>query len=154
MSTRCRIDFVIKWIDENGKEHIERRCVYRHSDGYPEDVIPDLKKFLKWNAGRNNDVEYTTANFIYWSKRRMEKYLGKGEKWVDKDNNSICHIGFGVCAEDCWHGDLEYYYEVLLNSDIITKSKIIKSKVYEVKVYEMPDKKRSKIVNIPKFEEK
>lgn len=152
MSTRCRIDFIIKWIDEKGKEHTERRCVYRHNDGYPEGVIPDLKEFLEWNAGRNNDVEYTTANFIYWSKHRMEKYLREGEKWDDKDSNSICHIGFGVCAKDCWHGDLEYYYEVLLNDDT-TKSKIVKSKVYQVKVYKMPDRKYIKTVNISKFEE-
>ena len=39
MSTRCQIDFIVKWKDNKGKLHIERRRVYRHSDGYPEGVI-------------------------------------------------------------------------------------------------------------------
>ena len=125
MSTRCRIDFIVKWIDENGKEHTDIRCVYRHGDGYPEGVLPDLTEFLKWNNGRNNDVEYTTANFIYWSKRNMEKYLKEGEDW--NSPNSYARFGFGVCDKDCWHGDLEYYYEVF-------------PEIGEVKVYKMPDK--------------
>lgn len=127
MSTRCRIDFIVKWTDDAGKEHVERRCIYRHSDGYPEGVIPDLCEFLKWNAGRNGDVEYTAANFVYWSKRNFETYLKDGERWNDVNGNSISHIGFGVCAEDCWHGDLEYYYEVFAESNT-------------VKIYKMPSK--------------
>ena len=93
MSTRSQIEFKNIWKDKKKKEHSSSRTVYRHSDGYPEGVIPDLKAFLKWNEGRNGDVEYQTANFIYWSKRKHEElywnkdYTGKIEdpkaKWDD-----------------------------------------------------------------------
>ena len=62
MSTRCQIEFKVDG---------ERRTIYRHSDGYPDSkhgVVETLKQFLKWNRGRNTDIEYLTANFIFWSK--------------------------------------------------------------------------------------
>ena len=69
--------------------------VYRHSDGYPSAVIPDLLAFLAWST-RGGDVEYETANFLYWSKREREKP----------------QLGFGVCNNDELHGDVAYYYVV------------------------------------------
>ena len=48
-------------------------AVYVHHDGYPENMIPLLKEFLKWNKARNNDAGYTAANFIYWYKKRSLK---------------------------------------------------------------------------------
>lgn len=41
MSTRCQIEF------RSGKL---RRTVYRHWDGYPSAVIPDLLAFLAWST--------------------------------------------------------------------------------------------------------
>lgn len=126
MSTRCRIDFVEKWTDNKGKAHEHRRSIYRHSDGYPDGVLPDLKEFITWNRGRNGDLEYMTANFIYWSKRKMEEWLSRENnfKWdseeTQSDGNSWMKIGFGVCDPKCWHGDLEYYYEVSLEKGGIT----------------------------------
>ena len=43
MSTRCQIDFIVKYKDKKGKLHIQKRRVYMLNDGYPESVIPDLK---------------------------------------------------------------------------------------------------------------
>src|SRR4051812_22080499 len=57
MSTRCQIEF---------RSGSTRRTVYRHWDGYPSAVIPDLLAFLAWST-RRGDVEYETANFLYWS---------------------------------------------------------------------------------------
>ncbi|MBA7579574.1 hypothetical protein ES708_21445 [subsurface metagenome] len=37
--------------------------LYRHSNGYPDSVVPDLKEFLRWNGGRNSDIEYAAAAF-------------------------------------------------------------------------------------------
>src|SRR5260221_413469 len=65
-------------------------------DGYPSAVVPDLLAVLAWSR-RRGDVEYETANFLYWSKRE----LGASEQ-----------LGFGVCANDELHGDIEYYYVV------------------------------------------
>lgn len=85
MSTRCQIEF-----RNNGM----RRTVYRHSDGYPSSVIPDLLAFLQWST--RDDVEYEAANFLYWSKRNLDEQ----------------QLGFGICANDELHGDIEYYYVV------------------------------------------
>ncbi|MGK2855989.1 MAG: hypothetical protein ACSLFQ_02155, partial [Thermoanaerobaculia bacterium] len=63
MSTRCQIEF---------RRARQRRTVYRHWDGYPSAVIPDLLAFLAWST-RSGDVEYETANFLYWSKRGMDE---------------------------------------------------------------------------------
>ena len=142
MSTRCQLEFQNVWTDKDGKEQIDRRTVYRHSDGYPEGVIPDLKSFLKWNKGRNSDVEYCAANFIYWSKRKLEDiYLGralglteKGEprRWdckeAEEESSLIIKIGFGVCNNDELHGDIQYFYEVISKGD----SDEIIIKVYDV----------------------
>ena len=56
MSTRCQIEF---------KRRSMRRTVYRHWDGYPGAVLPDLLEFLAWST-RGGDVEYEAANFLYW----------------------------------------------------------------------------------------
>ena len=88
MSTRCQIEF---------KSGGVRRTVYRHSDGYPSAVIPDLLAFLAWST-RGGDVEYEAANFLYWSKRELDERSAQ--------------LGFGICANDELHGDVEYYYVV------------------------------------------
>ena len=82
MSTRSQTEF----ISVNGID-VDKRTVYRHSDGYPRAMIPDLFNFIRWNQGRMHDPEYTAANWIYWNKRRDEdEYLnsdsvkrGRGE---------------------------------------------------------------------------
>jgi hypothetical protein len=86
MSTRCQIEF---------RRGDVRRVVYRHWDGYPSAVIPQLLEFLAWST-RGGDIEYESANFIYWSKRG----LGRSEQ-----------LGFGICDGEL-HGDVEYYYVV------------------------------------------
>jgi len=88
MSTRCQIEF---------RRGSRRRTVYRHWDGYPSAVVPDLLAFLAWST-RSGDIEYETANFLFWSKR-------------DLDERSV-QLGFGVCAPGELHGDVEYYYVV------------------------------------------
>lgn len=88
MSTRCQIEF---------RNADVRRTVYRHSDGYPSAVIPDLLAFLQW-SNRRGDVEYEAANFLFWSKRKLD----------EEDQQ----LGFGICANDELHGDIEYYYVV------------------------------------------
>jgi hypothetical protein len=97
MSTRCQIEF---------RSGNARRTIYRHWDGYPSAVIPDLLAFLAWSR-RRGDVEYETANFLYWSKRD----LGASEQ-----------LGFGVCANDELHGDIAYYYVVRYDARACTIS--------------------------------
>lgn len=134
MSTRSQIEFRItsSYEDKKGKRKtvVERRTVYQHSDGYPSWIIPDLREFLAWNDGRNCDVEYTAANFIYWGKKKLEQYLEDDFHkqnypggWKDKSGNNIVKIGFGVCENDELHGDIRYFYRVHLaksNEDVTT----------------------------------
>ncbi len=164
MSTRCQIEFktIYDYKLKNGK--IKRKeesiLLYRHSDGYPEGVVPDLKKFLIWNGGRNSDLEFMAANFIYWSKRHFEenyyhkKYgggiddKGKPKKWSDpQDFNSTLLLGFGICEKDCIHGDIEYFYEVIvpLGDGIINRVEDGKSII--IKVYKTDYKKEYKREN-------
>ena len=148
MSTRCQIEFVCK-SEYKKKKNNESILVYRHSDGYPEGVIPDLKKFLKWIGRRIEDIEYTAANFIYWSKRLHEefyyheKYGGgidkKGQelKWsVPQDFNSTLLIGFGICEKDGFHGDIAYFYNVI--TDLTIKNGMFHKVKTEIKCFEVP----------------
>lgn len=120
MSTRCQIEFVLK----HGKR-TERTLVYRHSDGYPESIIPDLVKFLKWNKGRNIDLEYLVANWIYYEKKQFEQYI-KDKDYVNRivvtpenidtiDNSEMLKLGYGVCQPKTLHGDIEYFYRVTIS---------------------------------------
>ena len=137
MSTRCQIEFMnistrkVEKGPEKGKlvKEVERRTVYRHSDGYPEGVIPDLKEFLKWNKGRNDDIECQAANFIYWSKERQKKQIERhivSVNYADfpRAKRQWLLSGFGICNNDKFHSDIFYYYEVISDSE--TKEIIIK----------------------------
>lgn len=86
MSTRCQILFCSGPV---------QRLVYRHWDGYPGAVFPDLEEFLAWSE--RGDAEYAAANFLFWSKRRLD---ARQEQ-----------LGFGVCDGQL-HGDVEYLYVV------------------------------------------
>jgi len=129
---------------EKGKlvKVVRRRTVYRHSDGYPEGVIPDLKEFLEWNEGRNFDLEYQAANFIYWSKKKMEKQIEKdleiayGTSNVPEMKRRMILTGYGICNNDEFHPDIFYYYEVISDSE----TKEITIKCYSID-YPVPEKK-------------
>ena len=150
MSTRCQIEFMNistreeKEGPEKGKlvKVVRRRTVYRHSDGYPEGVIPDLKEFLKWNEGRNFDLEYQAANFIYWSKKEMEKQIERdldvagGTSNVPEMKRRMILTGHGICNNDEFHPDIVYYYEVISDSE----TREITIKCYSVD-YPVPEKK-------------
>jgi len=152
MSTRCQIEFmnISTKIEEEGPEKgnlvkvIKRRTIYKHSDGYPEGVIPNLKEFLEWNKERNFDIEYQAANFIYWSKKKMEKQINKdlaiawGTTKDPKIKKRMLLSGHGICNNDEFHPDIFYYYEVISDSE--SKEIIIKS--YSVD-YPVPEKKEN-----------
>ncbi|MBA7599688.1 hypothetical protein ES703_06725 [subsurface metagenome] len=174
MSTRCQIEFMHistreeKEGLEKGKivKVIRRRTVYRHSDGYPESVIPDLEEFLEWNRGRNYDLEYQAANFIYWSKKKMEEqierdlammgYIHKEQDVVPEKERKIqtdkrksemrrqmILTGHGICNNDEFHPDISYYYEVISDSE----TKEITIKCYQP-VHPVPKKKEDfKLIN-------
>ena len=142
MSTRSQLRFVqsIEYENEDGDTESTRRIaqVYRHSDGYPESVLPSLAqlKALQDETGTERDPAYVAANFIF-----LNKLQGMG-LYVDRDGgfggslstddvmaaieeNDVSGIatleqphfllGYGVeDPESGIHGDEEYLYVVEL----------------------------------------
>jgi len=99
MSTRCVIEV------RQGRRTYR---IYRHSDGYPEGVMADLRVFMKHSGGLW-DPEYFLANFIFYAK------LCSYAQWhgrYDSPYNKPWEIGYGVCSKDCEHGDLDYKYVI------------------------------------------
>lgn len=98
MSTRCNIHFT---------EHDAGTVVanvYRHSDGYPEGVLPDLQQFFtdvedQTSDTRFDDPSYLAAKFVVWQAGQY----ARGGKPLD-------FLSVGVSTADA--GDGEYVYTV------------------------------------------
>jgi len=144
MSTRSQLRFVqrIDYETEDGETESTRRIaqVYRHSDGYPESVLPSLAqlKALQDETGTERDPSYVAANYIFLNKLQgMGLYVGRdggfgGSLGADdvmaaigeNDVSGIAaleqpHFLLGYRVEDPEsgiHGDEEYLYVVELPS--------------------------------------
>ena len=96
MSTRCNIHF------SDGDDIAAN--VYRHHDGYPEGVLPDMQRFFKLvesdspHDTRFDDPEYLAAKFIVW--QASENSRGP----------RLAFTGVSPCVAD--HGDIEHVYNV------------------------------------------
>jgi len=116
MSTRCHIGFYDE--ESKGLEDFEA-LIYRHYDGYPDGVLPDIIPILKdFDKNRGlGDTEYASA----WLVAKL------------KDD----YTNIGISKE--FHGDIEYLYAI--------KGKTIS--VYEVSFDfngGLPESKRFKFV--------
>jgi len=110
MGTRTNIHFM------EGERMVAN--IYRHFDGYPEGVLPDLESFFKevkdnLSDTRFTDAEYLAARYVTWQARQNAREFNRetGE-YVPKDH-FLDFLSLGICIED--HGDIEFIYEV--NSD-------------------------------------
>jgi len=92
MSTRCQIGF---YPYEDTPLEKWDALIYRHFDGYPDGVLPDIVPILKdFNKNRGlDDTEYASA----WLVAKL------------KDD----YLNIGVSNQ--FHGDIEYYYAVYPN---------------------------------------
>ena len=121
MSTRSQIEFrhTKEWTDyETDEDHSEtnRLLTYKHSDGYPQTVIPLIRKYWSW-SGRTNDIEYFTAGWFYYVKRRYEEAFGHdADNW---ESYTGTQTGHGICADGKLHGDIEHTYVVDMNEKVI-----------------------------------
>jgi len=134
MSTSCQIDFINKSTYKGPKGKIipytDKTRIYHHWDGDPDNIISQLKKFVKWTGGRVNDNEYLAANFIFWVKLdsihchnvfesdpakilNIPGILLHRQK-VDPGGN--CLTSYGVCNLDTLHSDIYYFYEVTVET--------------------------------------
>lgn len=105
MSTRCNIHFTAS------PDSPPEANIYRHSDGYPEGVLPDLEKFFAeverqteggMGGTRFSDPSYLAAKFVVWQAGEFAKY-GSG--------NPLDFISLGITDQDA--GDGEYVYTVV-----------------------------------------
>lgn len=137
MSTRSQLRFVQTrtYDDPDGDGEVESHSaaqVYRHSDGYPEAVLPDLAqlKAIQDATGTQRDPSYVAANFIFLGKlRSMGFYLGDEDRgfttdeltrFIKEGDTSVFEsvgqasflLGHGVEEVGGIHGDEEYIYIV------------------------------------------
>jgi len=96
MSTRCVINFCY---DESPQAK-----VYRHSDGYPDGILPDIQQFFadvqtQTSDTRFGDPTYLAAKYVVW---QADQYHREG--------GMLNFTSVGVCLEN--PGDLEYEYFV------------------------------------------
>lgn len=111
MSTRCMLGFY-----ESQETDLEKHqaLLYRHSDGYPQGVLPEITPFLSWWIGTpwiGIDIEYCAARLLQYLcnehdrgfKRSWEELRGESEGYTGK-------LGYGIANE--FHGDIEYYYAI------------------------------------------
>ena len=141
MSTRCQIGFY-----GNAKEvQLDKpeALIYRHSDGYPEGVLPDILPFLKiFNEVRGlADAEYASARTLQYltnlADEHYEKFKQNFQSVIQEPNFS----GYGICLHG-FHGDIEYYYAIYPN----------RVDVYEVDFDEkLPIEKRFKKIKTEKI---
>jgi hypothetical protein len=97
MSTRCNIHFQ-GWGET-------RANIYRHCDGYPEGIFPDLRQFFddleaQTSDTRYSDPEYLAAKFLVWQASRFARDPEKPLEF----------LSVSPCIED--HGDIEHIYTV------------------------------------------
>lgn len=104
MSTRCQIQFI---------EGTDRTQVYKHSDGYTDNILPLLKS-LKDELDKTNmyrGVDYLASQFIFFDKLRHYK----SDIETGYENKGYYFLGHGVeNPNGKIHGDEEYLYKVTI----------------------------------------
>ena len=104
MSTRSQIKL------KNSPDNIH---VYKHSDGYPEGVLPVLVPFVaQFMESRGYDECYILAQLV--RRFAVEDYKAEIEFNAKHPNfprnSSYEFLGWGLDCER--HGDIEYLYEI------------------------------------------
>ena len=105
MSTRCTLHF--------GYGDKPAAIIYRHSDGYPDGVLPDLERFFadveaQTKDTRFDDPTYLAAKFVVW---QANDYVVAARKYPWRKGETVHMLDFlsvGVMLRD--PGDIEYRY--------------------------------------------
>lgn len=105
MATRAHIAFY-----ETTSQQLDHpnALLYRHCDGYPEDVLADLVPFLRrFDRERGlDDIEYAAARLLH---HMIEQNAPDGT------------LGYGI--SDTLHGDIEYLYAVFADHKAVVTFK-------------------------------
>ena len=115
MSTRCTIHLHSRGSTE------PTAIVYRHSDGYPGAILPDLDQFFsdvesQTKDTRFNDPSYLAAKFVVWQANRYAyHYDFSREGAVRKKSAMLDFLSVGIVMRD--PGDIEFRYHIWCRDD-------------------------------------
>lgn len=125
MSTRSQIKL------KNSTDNIH---IYKHSDGYPEGVLPVLVPFVKdFMENRGYDECYLLAQIIrrFAIVQHLEDIaFDLKHPNLPKTNHMYSFLGWGLDCEK--HGDIQYLYEIdekgniYVNGKKLTKAELTK----------------------------
>ncbi len=106
MSTRCQVSI-------EGSPVL----IYKHSDGYPEGVLPTLTPFVRsFFAVRGNDPSYLAARCLAALVAESDKArTARARKCTAEERKRYGYdkpdcLGFGLDTD--LHGDIEYFYTI------------------------------------------
>jgi len=112
MSTRCNIGFY-KATPKQKDLLTPEALLYKHSDGYQENMLPLLTDFLKrFNVVRGlEDIEYASAHTLV---HIVNSQNGEMKKWTEEQGREYREdfCGFGICKPEFLHWDIEYFYAI------------------------------------------
>jgi len=114
MSTRCQIGFYKKKEDKIEDFQV---LLYRHTDGYPEGILPDIVPFLKWWKDQRgiDDYEYCSARLLQHLCNLSDSGPALRTAHILNKNTDFTGIySHGVCNQ--FHGDIDYIYKVYPNT--------------------------------------
>ena len=80
--------------------------IYRHYDGYPEEVLNNLEQFLdavekQCIDRRFNDPTYLAAKFVVW----------QADQYTDDKSKPLDFLSVGVVTPESLAGDYYYYLD-------------------------------------------
>lgn len=108
MSTRCTLHF------HYGSQPSPAAIVYRHSDGYPEAVLPDLERFVE-DVGKQtkdtrfDDASYLAAKYVVWqAHENAVTFNWETNKLVPTE--PLNFLGVGIVLSD--PSDIEHRYHL------------------------------------------
>jgi hypothetical protein len=114
MSTRCNV-ILTDEVNDPTKEQLLDACkgtlkgflvLYHHSDGYPSNIMPMLKKFVSWIGTRIRDNASQSIGWLIL----MEKE--GGDEPIGDDINVYGWKASQFEPTTCIHEDIEYLYVV------------------------------------------
>lgn len=115
MPTRAHIAFY-----DQQDQPLDRPSIllYRHSDGYPSAVLPDIVPFLQWFGTRRGlaDSEYAAARLLQYLCNQYDQHsaaftASRGK--LPENTPFTGTLGYGICPDNRLHGDIEYLYAVM-----------------------------------------
>lgn len=129
MSTRCQIKL---------RETENNIYIYKHSDGYPEGVIPTLKPFVdRFFKNRGYDPDYLLAQIVrqFAAKDYEQGHTARAngdKRGAPRDGETFPYGDYTGWGLDCIrHDDIDYLYEIASDGQIYINGKLLTNTQYE-----------------------